>query len=125
MKHGRYVDNLNIIRWFCDGLLHRDNGLAFESCCKKEWYKNGQLHRLDGPAVEWKDGTKEWYKNGTLHREDGPAIEVPFSKTENEYFLNGFHYLKYEYEYLMSKRKLNEKLQTTLEEKKSITRNKI
>jgi hypothetical protein len=32
------------------------------------------LHRDDGPAVEYLDGTKEWYKNGMLHREDGPAI---------------------------------------------------
>jgi len=24
-----------------------------------EWYKNGKLHREDGPAVEGADGTKE------------------------------------------------------------------
>jgi hypothetical protein len=43
-----------------------------------EWYnKNGQLHREDGPAVEWTSGTKEWYKDGGLHREDGPAVVAP------------------------------------------------
>jgi len=31
------------------------------------------LHREDGPAVEWYNGSKEWYKNAKLHREDGPA----------------------------------------------------
>ena len=37
------------------------------------YYLDGLLHREDGPAIEWTDGTKEWYKNGLLHREDGPA----------------------------------------------------
>ena len=42
----------------------------------REWYdKKGELHREDGPAVEWNDGTKEWYRHGKLHRVDGPAIE--------------------------------------------------
>jgi hypothetical protein len=25
---------------------------------------NGKLHREDGPAVIWADGTKRWYLNG-------------------------------------------------------------
>src|SRR3990170_7906370 len=33
------------------------------------------LHRLDGPAVKWPDGSNEWLVNGELHRLDGPAIE--------------------------------------------------
>ena len=41
----------------------------------KKWYLNGQLHRTDGPAIEWADGSKFWYLNGKRHREDGPAIE--------------------------------------------------
>jgi len=29
------------------------------------WYNDeDQLHRLDGPAVEWPDGDKEWYVDG-------------------------------------------------------------
>jgi len=35
---------------------------------------NGQLHRVDGPAVIDADGTQEWHVNGEFHREDGPAI---------------------------------------------------
>ena len=40
-------------------------------------YRNGlgQLHREDGPAVEWSTGTRFWYRNGKRHRDDGPAIE--------------------------------------------------
>lgn len=32
---------------------------------KTEWYNfNNQLHRLEGPAVEYFDGEKYWYING-------------------------------------------------------------
>ena len=41
----------------------------------KEWYLNDQLHREDGPAIEFDNGTKAWYLNGKRHREDGPAFE--------------------------------------------------
>lgn len=41
------------------------------------WYKNNEIHREDGPAIERMNGTKEWWVNGQLHREDGPAIEYP------------------------------------------------
>ena len=37
--------------------------------------EEGQLHRENGPAIEYADGTKVWYYHGKLHREDGPAIE--------------------------------------------------
>ena len=41
----------------------------------KEWRLNGKLHRLDGPAIEWADGTESWFHNGYLHRLDGPAVK--------------------------------------------------
>ena len=41
----------------------------------KRWYLNGELHRADGPAIEWASGTKAWCLNGKYHRADGPAIE--------------------------------------------------
>ena len=45
--------------------------------CGTRWYYNsaGQLHRIDGPAVEWASGTKSWYQNGERHRINGAAIE--------------------------------------------------
>ena len=53
---------------------------------KTEWYLNGQLHREDGPAIEYKDGYKAWYLNDNRHREDGPAIE--FSDGCKEWYIN-------------------------------------
>jgi hypothetical protein len=41
----------------------------------KFWYQYGKRHRVDGPAIEWADGTKEWYQDGKHHRLDGPAVE--------------------------------------------------
>ena len=56
-------------------------------CGDKYWYKNGKLHREDGPAVEWTDGGKCWYKNGKLHRGDGPAAE--YASGGKEWWING------------------------------------
>ena len=47
----------------------------------------GQLHRDDGPAVEWHDGTKSWYQNGLRHRTDGPAVE--YSDGDKVWYING------------------------------------
>ena len=30
----------------------------------KEWWLDGQQHRIDGPAVECASGSKAWYLNG-------------------------------------------------------------
>jgi len=53
----------------------------------KRWFLNGNLHREDGPAVEWPNGSKHWCLNGKYHREDGPAVER--SNGSKEWFLNG------------------------------------
>lgn len=41
------------------------------------WYKWGtdDLHRENGPAVEYVDGRREWWVNGRY--KDGLAIEYP------------------------------------------------
>ena len=61
--------------------------VTVDDCGTKWWYFNGQLHREDGPAVEWADGTKYWHFNGKIHREDGPAIE--WASGSKYWFLNG------------------------------------
>jgi len=62
----------------------------------KKWFLNGQLHREDGPAIEWEDGTKKWFLNGQLHREDGPAVEwVDGTKL---WYLNGKHLTQEEHQ---------------------------
>lgn len=32
------------------------------------------LHRVDGPAIEYPDGSYAWYLANQLHRADGPAV---------------------------------------------------
>ena len=39
------------------------------------YYKNDNLHREDGPAIEYPNGEKYWFINGLSHREDGPTVE--------------------------------------------------
>ena len=53
-------------RWYnSKDQLHRENGPAVEyTSGTKVWYIKGQCHREDGPAVEWAGGTKSWYLNG-------------------------------------------------------------
>ena len=63
------------------------NGLEIDSYGNKLWFKEGGLHRLDGPAIEWNDGDKEWYKEGKRHRLDGPAIE--YSNGGKYWYING------------------------------------
>jgi hypothetical protein len=72
-------------RWYLNGKLHREDGPAVEYAeGTKVWYQNGLLHREDGPAFEIPDGTKIWYREGKRHREGGPAIEkVTNSVTSN------------------------------------------
>ena len=51
------------------------------------WYQNGQLHRLDGPAISHSNGTKKWMQNGRFHRLDGPAII--WDDGTREWYING------------------------------------
>ena len=58
------------------GRYHRIDGPAIEwADGSKEWCINGKLHRTDGPTIEHADGAKQWWFNGQLHRTDGPAVE--------------------------------------------------
>jgi hypothetical protein len=71
-----------------NGRRHRVDGPAVEYVNgTKAWFLNGERHRTDGPAVEWSDGTKFWFLNGKRHRTDGPAIE--YSNGTKEWYLNG------------------------------------
>jgi hypothetical protein len=68
--------------------LHRVDGPAIEYYDgDKEWWQNDKLHRIDGPAIEHADGSKEWYQNGKLHRLNGPAID--YYNRYKEWYQNG------------------------------------
>jgi|ADurb_H2B_01_Slu_FD_contig_101_79052_length_3680_multi_3_in_0_out_0_2 hypothetical protein len=68
--------------------LHRIYGPAYISYNYKieEWYKDGELHRLNGPARTHKDN-KWYYVEGKLHRLDGPAVDA--SGRRKEYWIGG------------------------------------
>ena len=78
----------NSTSWYLDSVRHRVDGPAVEYANgTKSWHQNGQRHRADGPAVEWANGTKSWYLNDRLHRVDGPAVESADGR--KMWFLNG------------------------------------
>jgi hypothetical protein len=81
----KYQDGLE--EWYEDGKLHRINGPAVEGADgSRLWYQNGILHRIDGPAIEYLNGMKGWFFEGQRHRIDGPAVEWEFSR---EWYLRG------------------------------------
>ena len=88
-----FIDKVEVIigfngtHYYKNGKLHREDGPASEyKNGTKFWYLNGKLHRINGPAVEWSNGDKAWWKNDKLHRTDGPAIEYGGIK---QWHLNG------------------------------------
>ena len=57
-----------------DGESYKTNSEAVGSDPTTVWVnKHGEKHKNDGPAVIF-DGYAAWYKNGGLHRIDGPAV---------------------------------------------------
>jgi hypothetical protein len=76
---GRHVSADGREFWLnAEGKLHRDDGPAVEyGDGSKAWYRNGTFHREDGPAYESADGTKVWCRNGRVHRDGGPACISP------------------------------------------------
>ena len=61
--------------------------MEIDDCGNKSWWLNGQLHREDGPAIEWDGGGSWWYLNGKRHREGGPAVE--YADGSKYWYLNG------------------------------------
>ena len=79
--------------WWINGNRHRLNGPAIEEYTeesiffRREYFVHGKRHRLDGPAIELSD-RKEYFVHGKRHRLDGPAIEYK-DKTQYEWWKNG------------------------------------
>ena len=89
---------------------HRLDGPAIEWRDEnKEWYFNNKMHRIDGPAVEYSSGYKAWYQNGKRHRTDGPACDWQSGK--KEWWIEGVQYTKEEF-----KNKLNPVVELTVDE---------
>ena len=89
MKTYKVIVMKDFTKWYNESnQLHRENGPAIEwADGNKKYYINGKLHREDGPAAEYANGDKKYYINDKPHREDGPAIE--FVDGSKLYFVNG------------------------------------
>ena len=88
-KEGFRYENPNGSKeWYVNGELHRIDGPAIEVANgDRFWYVNGERHRTDGPAVEQADGRKAWFVNDKRHRTDGPAIE--FADGRKAWYIHG------------------------------------
>ena len=94
-------------------IIYKENKVTNES-----WYKNGLLHRIEGPAIICWDNEKKiyeaWYKNNLLNREDGPAQtywNANLQKTFEGWYINGLMHRLHSPAYIKYKeeRKIEEK----------------
>lgn len=90
-----YIDKDDCAIWYYQDLkmtiLHRADGPAVEwKDGTKEWYIVGKRHRKFAPAVIYSTGRKEWWEDGELHNLYGPSIEGP--DCDNFYFYRGKHF---------------------------------
>jgi len=58
-----YRMNTIKVKWLSDIPVNYTGIAEFEDG-DKHWFKNGNLHREDGPAVLWNDGAIEWWLDG-------------------------------------------------------------
>ena len=95
--------NIGGSEYYYNGNKHRLDGPACQYKCNNifttEWYINGKLHRTDGPArivTTENNVVMEYWNQATLHRLDGPAKESTDGKI-NEYWINGTYFSKDEF----------------------------
>lgn len=77
------------VRWWRNGKLHREDGPAVEHLDGRTGFNDGRRHRLSGPALE-SPNRKEWWEDGVPHRSDGPAVED--NDGCNEWYIRGVAY---------------------------------
>ena len=98
----RHVDVDGTVRYYnSEGQLHRLDGPAREwSNGSKEWFQNGKCHRLDGPAREWRNGDKEWWVEGGKYTEEEflektqPATELTVAEIAKRLGINNLKIVK-------------------------------
>ena len=110
MKPKMILERNGDISWrLPNGLLHRDDGPAvITTNDNKKWYKNGEKHRVGGPAhIAHKGRFKVWFQNDKLHRVDGPALESPDGFL---WCLNGIRYSEAEHKKIIRNAKIDKLL---------------
>lgn len=73
--------DISLQEWYENGLLHRLDGPAsvytdVDNNTVELWMVNGRRHRVGGPAViinKKNYYSEEWFEHGIIHRLDGPA----------------------------------------------------
>ena len=83
-----FIERFVIMReYFCS--IYKINNITYYKYDngREEWYRNGVLHRLDGPAIISYEYTA-YYNDGKRHRLNGPAIMMQ-NPNQVEYFING------------------------------------
>ncbi len=100
-KIWRYREDINNgSRYYKNGILHREDGPAVDLRCEKVWLVDGVCHRVDGPASiltgSYGERREYWYRNGVMHRENDPAaIHYRNNKVVYEsWYLQGKLYFK-------------------------------
>jgi hypothetical protein len=69
-------------------------GIVEYSYGTKYWYKEGKLHREDGPAIEYTDGYKEWWIDGVQYSENVDIEDKFFlGKEKGKYDLEWVRFL--------------------------------
>ncbi len=65
---------------------------------KEYVYKIDKIyHREKGPVLIRENGDTQWAKNGKLHRLDGPAVNWHWQKAKKEYWIEGTQYSEKDY----------------------------
>lgn len=64
---------------------YEDDSVCLKRKDVKGWFRKGQLHRINGPALESGD-IEYWFKDGQIHRRNGPAVKIG---NHEEYWENG------------------------------------
>ncbi len=63
---------------------------------KYKYYNNRKEHnRVEGPSLEYCDGSITWFKNNKIHKENGYAVE--YGNGEKYYWVERINYGEREY----------------------------
>ena len=97
LKYHVEVDQYGNRRYYnSSGQLHRDDGPAIEYADGTRcWCQNGLRHRENAPAMEYPNGAKHWFYNDRLHRIGGPAVIRPNGVCH--WYLHGVRYTSAKY----------------------------
>lgn len=89
---GLYCENTKWLNYFNNGVSHRDNGPCYTALTNdivifQSWRKQGELHRLDGPAmIDYEAKTKQqwWIEGQRLSPEKEKLLNIWYANQRKE-----------------------------------------